>query len=346
MSLLTAFLASILTLNTWAAPPIFYPSAPDQPRIQFLKTISGGNFFLPANPYGNRFPDFHPALTPDKDGLIKPYGIALSKGKIFVCDSGAGLVRIFNLEKKFLSNLGDQNPGKLTKPINIAIAEDDSIYVVDVIQSKILVYNSENVFIKAIGDGKTVKPTDLVLSKGKLYVTDMAKSQIVVFDPKTSKELFRISKGGYNVSNLVRGTNITADPLGNIYVSDALAGKISVFSENGKFIRNFGAIGDSLGQFTRAKGLALDHENRLYVVDNAFENVQIFNDQDQLLMPFGDVGNNPGGLNMPAKVTIDYNHNKYFKEYVAPGFDIEYLILVSNQFGNNRVNVYGFLKKI
>lgn len=347
ITLIALMLTGLTSLNVFAGKaPVFYPAAPEQPRIQFLKSINGANFFLPENPYGNRFPGFDAGTIKETDPLRKPYGMALAAGKIYVCDAGSGVVKVFDLNQKAVFKIGDAKPGKLVKPMNIAVTDDGTKYVADVSLGQILVYDASNNYVKAISDGKTIKPTDLVLSKGKLYITDMASGQVIAYDAKTNKELFRISKGGFDDTDLIRGTNITADQAGNIYISDTLGGKISVYSEDGKFVRTLGQLGDSLGQFARAKGVALDKQNRLYAVDSAFENIQIFNDKDQLLLPFGEVGNNPGGLNMPAKVVIDYNHNKYFKQFVAPGYDIEYIILVSSQFGSNRVNVYGFLKKL
>ena len=344
MTMFAVMLTTLTSLSAMAAAPVFYPSAPEQPRIQFLKSMNGGSFFQTGNGFGDRFPGYQAPATADKDGIKKPYGLALSNGKVYVCDAGAGVVKIFDLDKKYVSNLGDMKPGKLVKPMNIAVSENGTKYVADVAQGQIFVYDASNVFVKAIGDGKTVKPTDVVLSKGKLYATDMTSGQVIAFDPATSKELFRVGTSGFNDYILLRGTNITADQAGNLYVSDTLGGKINVFTENGKFVRTIGALGDSLGQFARAKGVAVDHANRLYAVDGAFENVQIFNDKDQLLLPFGEAGNVAGGMNMPAKVVVDYNHNQYFKQFVAAGRDLDYVILVTNQFGDNRVNVYGFLK--
>ena len=54
-------LTGLVSINALASAPVFYPSAPEQPRIQFLKTINGGNFFLPENPFGDHFLDTPPA---------------------------------------------------------------------------------------------------------------------------------------------------------------------------------------------------------------------------------------------------------------------------------------------
>ena len=41
---------------------------------------------------------------------------------------------------------------------------------------------------------------------------------------------------------------------------------------------------------------------------------------------------------------IDYDHVDFFRHYAADGFELEYLVLVSNQFGPHKINVYGFGK--
>ena len=50
----------------------------------------------------------------------------------------------------------------------------------------------------------------------------------------------------------------------------------------------------------------------------------------------------PGGFLLPAKVTIDYDNVKYFQDLALPGFQIEYLVLVTSQFGSRLVNVLGY----
>ena len=41
-------------------------------------------------------------------------------------------------------------------------------------------------------------------------------------------------------------------------------------------------------------------------------------------------------------VKIDYDNVGYFRRYAAPGFEIEYLVMVASQFGLNKVAVFGF----
>ena len=53
-------------------------------------------------------------------------------------------------------------------------------------------------------------------------------------------------------------------------------------------------------------------------------------------------GYGPGDINLPADVSVDYDNVQYFQRYADPKFKIEYVILVSSQFGVNKINIYGF----
>ena len=47
---------------------------------------------------------------------------------------------------------------------------------------------------------------------------------------------------------------------------------------------------------------------------------------------------------LPAKVVIDYDNVDLFADRVAPGYKVEYLVIVTSQFGANKVSVFGFLE--
>jgi hypothetical protein len=47
-------------------------------------------------------------------------------------------------------------------------------------------------------------------------------------------------------------------------------------------------------------------------------------------------------MNLPAKIILDYDNVELFQQYAVEGADIEFLVLVSNQYGLNKISVYGF----
>ena len=47
-------------------------------------------------------------------------------------------------------------------------------------------------------------------------------------------------------------------------------------------------------------------------------------------------------MNMPATVTIDYDNVEFFREYAVDGSQIEFLVLITNQYDFHKISVYGF----
>ena len=88
--------------------------------------------------------------------------------------------------------------------------------------------------------------------------------------------------------------------------------------------------------------MALDRDCHIYVVDAAFPNLQLLHTDGGALMSFGAPGEAVDSINLPTVVKIDYDNVSYFEQYFAPGFDVEYLVLVASSFGYNKVVVFGF----
>jgi hypothetical protein len=62
------------------------------------------------------------------------------------------------------------------------------------------------------------------------------------------------------------------------------------------------------------------------------------------LMHFGGPYNKPGDMWLPAGIAIDYENLNYFSQFVDKSFDLQYLIFVTNQYGPDKISVYGFVK--
>jgi DNA-binding beta-propeller fold protein YncE len=320
---------------------IFYPEAPETPRIQYLASygtewdVKGRLGGLEEFLYGEREPA----------EIVKPYGVDIHEGKIFVVDTIASGVAILDLVRKETDALGARGQGILRKPINIAVDADGTRYVTDRVLQRVMVYDAENQYVTAFGDPERWAPTDVVIGGDELYVADREMGQIFVLDKHSGEEIRRLGSEGMGEAEFIFPTNLAVDGEGNIYVSDTLNYRIQKVDANGKPLQQFGDAGDGLGQFARPKGIAVDRENRLYAVDSSFMNVQIFDSEGQLLLVLGKGGGGPGDMYLPAKVRIDYENVGLFAESVAPGHELEYLILVTNQYGSNKINIYGFLKQ-
>jgi DNA-binding beta-propeller fold protein YncE len=320
---------------------IFYPAPPVEPRIQFLATFTFDTDVLPPMTSFERF-----VLGERMSKEIgKPYGVAIHDGEILVCDTRGGVVEIFDLRNRSLEILGRDPSGQLRKPVNIAVDEDGTRYVADTDLKAVMVYDRENRFVRALGDPEELSPTDVAIAGERLYVVDVDNGQVVVLEKSSGRELRHLGGEGSGEGEMLFPTNIEIDADENVYVVDTGDPRVLKFDSRGKLLRQFGSLGKRLGQFVRPKGVAVDLEGRVYVVDAAFANVQIFDPEGELLLFFGSAGSHAGGLNVPAKVEIDYDNVDLFADHVAPGHEIEYLILVTSQFGVNKVNAFGFLKQ-
>jgi len=301
--------------------PIFYPALPNPPRIQYLKTFSTQRDLAGSS----GFTDFILGKESGKDTLInKPYGAAIWRGQLAVVDTrGPGYV-VFDFNTKQVTSNYGSGPGRMKKPINIIFDKDGNRFVSDTERDQILEFDKDNKFKRAFGREGQFKPTDMAIIGDKMYVVDIAHHKIHVLSLKP--------------------TNISVGADGYLYVSDTGNFRIQKISQDGRFVSSIGQVGTGLGQFARPKGVSVDRDGRIYVVDAAFENVQIFNQQGKLLLFFAGPGPNPDNLSLPTDIEIDYDNAALFQQYADPNFKLEYIILVTNQFGGNKVNVYGFGK--
>ena len=343
--LLAALAPALLALLTAAcasqpvkrAPAIYFPPAPALPRLQFLTSFNGLKDIEEQSGF-DRF------VVGEKLNLEldKPYGVAMHDGRIYVCDTNTTVIVLDLKKKQFSSMAGAVGPGKLSQPVNISIEPDGTKYVTDPVRGQVVVFDKDDAYLRAIGEPGTWKPVDAVPFGDRLYVADNANGVVKVFDKASGELLKAIGDTGDTENRLDRPTNLAFDPKGNLYVTDIGRFQIVKFDRDGHFQATIGKIGDSPGHFARPKGTAIDKNGLLYAADAAFNNVQIFNPEGRLLMFFGDGGLEPGGLMLPAKVAIDEANVAYFRSYAAPEFEIEYLVLVTSQFGERKLSIFGF----
>jgi DNA-binding beta-propeller fold protein YncE len=349
------FLAAVLLLPVWlggcATPktaPVktytFFPPAPDEPRVQFLTA------FAAEASLGRTkgFLDFIVGEQKPKEPLVKPYGVAIHEGKIFVCDTVAHNIQIFDFRTKRVSIFAPKGEGALRLPINITLDQDGTRYVADTGREQVLIYAPDGTFLTALGKKDELKPSDVAVTADRLYITDLEHHAVKVFNKADRQLLFSIpTNSSVKEGKLFQPTNLAVDQEGRrLLVSDTGGNAVQVYDLDGKFLRTIGRQGVAPGMFARPKGVAVDKHGYAYVVDAATQVVQIFDTEGRLLLPFAQAGASTAGeVILPASVKVDYDNVKYFQKYIAPGYQCEYLILVTSQFGGQKVSVYGFLKK-
>lgn len=319
---------------------VVYPSPPDITRIQYLTSISTSLDITGKRSGFTRFimGEF------EELAILKPYGVAIHDGKIYICDTGLDAIEIIDLQKNSFEYFAPKGIGQLKKPVNCNIDENGYLYVADGERRQVVIFDPSGKYVNSIGEAENFKPTDVVVNGDKIWVANFVNNKIHVYNKESYELLYTLPESDVgNEDYLYSPSNIyvTED---RIYVSDFGDFKIKIYTYEGDFIMSVGSFGDKIGQFVRPKGIAVDRESNLYVVDAGFENVQIFNEEGNLLMFFGGPYHKPGDLYLPAKVIIDYDNLQYFEDYVDERFSLKYLIFVSSQYGPDKINVYGYVE--
>jgi sugar lactone lactonase YvrE len=330
--------------------PVFFPPPPEMPRLQFLKSISGPEDLGAAEPSG--FQRFVLGDAETEPGISKPYGMDIFDGKLYVCDVGRRMVAVFDLKNRTFGYMTKDR--RLMNPVNIHIADDGTKYVADPTAGGILIFDRDDKLVAILGKELAIAPIDVTVRGRRCYVSDFNSNQVVVFDVNTQQEIARIGEEGASqtigeasVSELPPGqilliSDLFLDQRGSIYVTDKAAARITQFSQSGRLQRVIGRLGDNIDEFVRPKGIAVDRDQRIWVIDAASEVAKIYDERARLLLFFGLGGNDPGMMNLPATIVVDYDNVEYFEQYAVEGADIEFLVLVSNQYGPNKISVYGF----
>lgn len=317
---------------------IIYPAPPDTAKIQYLTSISTSlDVAKKQSTFTKSVLGKDPVLP-----IYKPYGVFMRNGKLYVCDvSLGGGLEIIDFEAKEFKYFVPEGQYQLKLPLNSYVDKNDQLYVADIALHKIFVFDSIGKYVTSFGKKENLKPSDVFVTKNKIFVADSGNNRINVYNKNNHKfeYYFPKSKSG-SKDYLYKPANITLSN-DKVYVSDMGAGNIKIFTHTGEYINTISRYGKNIGELVRPKGIAIDKEENIYVVDASFENIQIFNKEGRLLMFFGGHYKNHGDMWLPTKVMIDYDNLKYFKKYVDPKFDLEYLIIVANQYGPDKVSVYG-----
>ena len=320
---------------------IFYPPLPNNPRYQYLTSFSSSKDLEKKK---SKFFKFVVGEKEEKPLPIrKAYGADMHEGIIYVCDIRGGVVITIDLKERKFGLLGDRGSGKLLKPVNLWLDRDNShLYVADVARKQVICYTLSGKVVKFYGKkDQFTKPVDVELHGDKLFVCDVGRHQVLVLDNEEGKTLYSIGKPGSKEGQLFHPTNIRIHD-NRLYVSETSNFRVQVFDLEGKFLATFGKIGKVPGTFARNKGIDVDKQGRIYVVESRYDKVQVFDKDFNLLLFMFDPGPERHNINLSAGVTVVYDNLEYFKEYISPGFDAEYLLIVTSHFGRSKVNVYAF----
>jgi DNA-binding beta-propeller fold protein YncE len=321
--LLAIVIGAVLCLSACAAPPaaprVFWPPPPGEPRLEFLGVYySQDNFPKTAS---ERLAE-NVVGKPPMSLFQRPFGIAADgKGVVYVSDADERQVKVFDFNARTVSYLVK---GKVfTLPFGLAVDRAGNLYVADAGPPAILVFGPDHQPKFSFGSREQFdKPVYLAINEdlGRIYVSDGLGHKIAAFD-MAGNPLFTFGKPGAGPGELHSPQGLAIAPDGRVFVADMFNARIQTFDADGNYLSEFGERGDRQWQFEAPKDLVFDSEGNLHVID-ARKSALLTYRPDGTLLLYTSSGKtaSPLALALPAAISIDQNDTMYVTDQINRRF--------------------------
>lgn len=196
----------------------------------------------------------------------------------------------------------------------IASDSDGNMYVVDNMNSKIMVFSPAGALISSIGrsggaDGDFADIIHEIAIDNNDYLYISGECHVYKFSP-TGAFISRWGECGAEEGNFGSARGIHYDASQNrILVSDTSNHRVQVFTKKGIFVDSFGSFGTGEGQFDEPFGLTTDALGNIFVVDSNNHRVQKFDKDFNFIDTFGAAGASNGDFLFPKDIKIASNGN-------------------------------------
>jgi DNA-binding beta-propeller fold protein YncE len=210
-------------------------------------------------------------------------------------DHDGDCILIFSLDGKKLSSFGPrgERDGEFNMPRGVAVDEEDNIYVVDKLNSRIQKFSPSGEHLASVGkkgNGELEfdwpKSVSIHPHTKNVYVTEANNHRVQILKPDlTFFHMFgavdsegrpRMGKGNGEF-NLPLG--VAFDKAGRVYVTDGPNDRIQIFTEDGEYIAHFGdKAGD--GHLSFPSVVCIDENDILYVTEVDNHRISVFKIMD------------------------------------------------------------------
>ena len=233
-----------------------------------------------------------------KSPMKQPMGVTVnSQNKIFVADTGNQQVKIFDENGRYLSAFGKKgsDKGQFQYPYGLVTLPSGNLLVADTVNLNIQEFDKTGKFIKTwIEKSNNIKPGAMAVDKkGKVYVSDLANHQVVVFSQGGTLE----KKINNKLSKLQYPQGIFADDNGLIWIADSGHAQIKQINSDGVIKSIILGVNDET-PFGMVRGVAIDNMGRIYVSDPLSNQVSVFANDKTLLFSL------PGEFYYPMGIYI------------------------------------------
>jgi outer membrane protein assembly factor BamB len=174
-------------------------------------------------------------------------------------------------------------PDDVEYVVSVAAAPDGRLYLVDLLNGRILVSDGDSRFSAGFGEPGS--------EPGQL-------------------DFIRDDNDPFNSIG-----DVAVAPDGTVWVANADNFRVEQFSAEGAYLGSIGQFGPGDGQFLDPIGVAIADDGSVFVVDDERDVIQRFAPDGTFELSFGGHGISPGQLNFTGMVTLDADGNVWIADY-------------------------------
>jgi tetratricopeptide (TPR) repeat protein/DNA-binding beta-propeller fold protein YncE len=219
---------------------------------------------------------------------------AFADGRLVVINQDGGRVAVLDPGLKLLNRFSQSggDAGELNDPGPVAVSINQKIYVGDVKNRQISVFNSQGLFLYTIG--RQGGGDDL---SGVTHVSLDAEENVYVLEGRSRISIFNVS--GELIARFTdreltpffgetpEFSAMTTDLDGNLYIGDYVQSRVTIFDwRNRKVIGRFGSLGQSRAQYRDISYLSVNAVGQIAVLDRRNRKLEVFQlDQTSFAAP-------------------------------------------------------------
>jgi DNA-binding beta-propeller fold protein YncE len=146
-----------------------------------------------------------------------------------------------------------------------------------------------------------------LLPDNTILFTDSKQNKIYAFSEihKTLDEFGKNVEVAQPTGIAYNGTNK------QVWIVETREHRISIFDQQGNFIKSIGERGKENGQFNYPTSIWIDSLGLVYIVDALNYRIQIFDSEGNFISKFGENGNGTGYFSRPKGIATDSEGNIY-----------------------------------
>ncbi len=302
-------------------PMVYFPAPPAKPRMIYLGNIDQAPIDATLRPSLRRWLGDAPGFL--QTPLARPFGLATSGHRLFICDPPVGSVIIIDYDTQESSSLDD-----LGKPVAVCIDSAGRIYVADARSGRIHVFDKSLSKLQyIIPPVERFRPVALVAASDRLFVADMTGRCVRPYDLTTSH--WNDPLPCSPPPRFPSGLCLLGDRL---VLSDALDGRLYITDASHSALQSLDQSNDRL----RPKHIASCDGDRLLVTDAALQQLELLDSRASPLLRVDD----KSILSLPSGICVSSELLDFYRKQLPGGFQPSAIVFVSNQSGPPSVALF------